>query len=330
MRRREFITLIGGAAAAQALLGPLVARALEPDKLPTIGFLGTTSASAWTPWTAAFVDRLRELGWVDGRTVAIEYRWADGRSDRFAEIAAEFVRLKVNVILTSGSAVLRTEKATSVIPIVFALASDPVGTGMVASLAQPGGNTTGLSLESPDLAGKRLGLLREAVPGIRRLAVLANVGYPASASEMNEVKVTAGKLGFEFVAMEIRRAEDIEPAFEGVKGRADALYVCGSDALVNTNGVRINSLALGARLPTMHSERQYVEAGGLMSYGPTIPDMFRRSAELVDKILRGSKPGDIPVEQPTKFELVINLKTAKALGLTVPESLLLLANEVIE
>lgn len=329
MKRRVFLTLLGSAAGAPSLLRPLSALARQ-GKLPTIGFLGTTSASAWAPWTAAFVDRLRELGWVEGRTIAIEYRWAEGRTDRFAEIAAEFVRLDVDVILTSGSAVLQTEKATSTIPIVFALASEPVGTGMVASLARPGGNATGLALASPDLAGKRLELLRDAVPGVRRLAVLANVGYPASALELTEVKEAAAKLGFEFIAMEIRRAEDIEPGFASVQNRADALYVCGSDALVNTNRVRINALALAARLPTMHAESEYVKAGGLMSYGAAVPAMFRRGAEIVDKILRGAKPADIPVEDPTKFELAINLKTAKALGISIPDSFLARADEVIE
>jgi putative tryptophan/tyrosine transport system substrate-binding protein len=330
MKRREFVTLLVRGAIGFAVARPLDAGAQLQAKVPTVGFFGTTSATAWKPWTAAFVQRLGELGWVDGRTVTIAYRWADGRTDRFGEIAAELAQLHVDVILTSGSAVLQAEKATSTIPIVFALASDPVGTGMVASLARPGGNATGLSLVSPDLAGKRLGLFREAVPNVRRLAVLANVGYPASSTEMSEVEAAAGKLGLDTVAMDIRRSEDIESAFTAVKGHADALYVCGSDALVNTNRVRINALALAARLPTMHSERQYVEAGGLMSYGPAIPDMFRRAAELVDKILRGAKPADIPVEDPTKFELVINLRTAKALGLAISESFLARADQVIE
>ena len=281
-------------------------------------------------WTAAFVQRLRELGWIEGRTVAIEYRWAEGRSERFAEIAAEFVRLKVDVIVTTWNrAVLAAKQATSVIPIVFALAGDPVGSGLVASLARPGGNVTGLSVQQTDLAGKRLELLREVVPGLRRLAIMANVGYPDAVLEMGEVQAAARTLGLEVVTLEIRRAEDIAPAFEALKGRADALYVC-TDALVNTNRIRINTLALGARLPTMHGIREYVEAGGLMSYGANFPDLFRRAADYVDKILRGAKPADIPVEQPTKFDLVINLTTAKALGLDVPPTLLARADEVIE
>jgi len=324
MRRREFITLLGGAAA-----WPLATSAQQPAKLPTIGFLGGNTPSAQKQWTDAFVERLRELGWIEGRTVAIEYRWAEGRSERFAEIAAEFVRLKVDVIVTAGAAVAAAKQATSVIPIVFAVASGPVGSGLVASLARPGGNVTGLSLQFTDLAGKRVELLREVVPGLRRLAIMANVGYAAAVLEMGEVQATARMLGLEATTLEIRRAADIAPAFEALKGRADALYVCG-DPLATTNRVRINTLALGARLPTMLPVREYAEAGGLMSYGASFTGLFRRAADFVDKILRGAKPADIPVEQPSKFDLVINLTTAKALGLTIPESFLLRADEVIE
>ena len=209
---------------------------------------------------------------------------------------------------------LAAKQATAVIPIVFAAASDPVGTGLVASLARPGGNVTGLSNQISDTGGKKLELLREVVPGLRRLAIMANVGNPASVLDMGEAQATARTLGLEVTTSEIRRAEDISPAFDALKGRADALYVC-VDPLVNTHRIRINTLALAARLPTMHGLREYVEAGGLMSYGPNLPDLFRRAADYVDKILRGAKPADIPVEQPTKFDLVINLTTAKALGL---------------
>jgi ABC-type uncharacterized transport system substrate-binding protein len=323
--RRDFIGLLGGAATAW----PLAARAQQPAKLPTIGFLGTTSASAWSHYVAAFAQRLRELGWVESRTVAIEYRWAEGRSERLTEMAGEFVRLKVDVIVTAGSAFLAVKQATSVIPIVFAIADDPVEAGFAASLARPGGNITGLSIQRGDTLGKRLELLREVLPGLRRLAILANVGDPNTAREIGEVEAAARALGFEVAKLEIRRAEDIAPAFEALKGGADALYVCG-DPLVNTNRVRINTLALAARLPTMHFVKVYVEAGGLMSYGPSFVDLFRRSGDYVDKILRGVKPGDIPIEQPIKFELVINLKTAKALGLEVPPMLLARADEVIE
>jgi putative ABC transport system substrate-binding protein len=275
------------------------------------------------------VQRLRDLGWIEGRTVAIEYRWADGREERFAEIAAEFVRLKVDVIMTSGSGVPAAKQATSIIPIVFALSPDPVGSGLVASLARPGGNVTGLSAESADTAGKRLEFLREVVPALRRLAIMGNIGYHAAVLEMGKAESAAHAVGLEVALSEIRRADDIAPAFELLKGRADGLYIC-ADPLVNTNHNRINTLALGARLPTIHSVREYMEAGGLISYGPNNPDLFRRAAEFVDKILRGAKPADIPVEQPTKFDLVINVKTATALGLTIPHNLLVLADEVIE
>jgi putative ABC transport system substrate-binding protein len=325
MRRREFITLLGGAAVAW----PFAARAQQPRKLPTIGYLGTAAASAWAPWTAAFVQRLHELGWTDGRTVAIQYRWAEGRAERSAEMAAELARLKVDVIVTGGNAALAAKQASSLVPIVFALVDDPVGMGLIGSLSRPGGNVTGLSMQAADVAGKRLALLREVVPGLRRLAIMANIEYPAAALEMAQVQTAARTLGLDPAASEIRRAEDIAPAFEALKDRADALYVVG-DALVFTHRVRINTLALVARLPAIYFVREYVETGGLMSYGPNVPDLFRRAADYVDKILRGAKPGEIPVEQPTKFDLVINLTTAKALGLTIPESFLLRADHVIE
>jgi len=325
MRRREFITLLGGAAA-----WPLAARAQQPGKLPTIGFLVAGTPSSHGQWVAAFVQRLRELGWIEGRTVAIEYRWAEGRTERAAEIAAEFVRLKVDIIVTSATAaVVAAKQVTSVIPIVFAAAGDPVGTGLVASLARPGGNITGLSVQQPDVAAKRLELLREVVPGLRRLAILGNVGGPAVVLDMREVQAAARTLGLEVIPLEVRRGEDIAPALESLKGRAEALYVV-IDPLVGTHRIRINTWTLAARLPTMHGSGEYVEAGGLMSYGPNFPDLFRRAADYVDKILRGANPGDIPVEQPTKFALVINLTTAKALGLEIPDKLLALADEVIE
>jgi len=324
--RREFITLVGGAAAAW----PLAARAQQPAKLPTIGFLGATTPSAQSQWTAAFVERLRELGWIEGRNVAIEYRWMEGRNERVAEIAAEFVQLRVDVIVVQGTAaVVGAKQATSVIPIVFALAGDPVGSGLVASLARPGGNVTGLSGQQADIAAKRLELLREVVPSLHRLAIVANVGNPYAILELGEIQGAARALGLEAATFEIRRAEDVAPAFRALKGRADALYVI-NDPLVNTNRVRIIISALGARLPTMHGSREHVEAGGLMSFGPNYPDLFRRTADYVNKILRGAKPGDIPVEQPTKFDLVVNVLTAAALGITLPPSLLARANEVIE
>jgi len=324
MRRREFIALLGGAAA-----WPLASHAQQPAKLPTIGFLGTATPSMWSHWVAAFVQRLREHGWIDGRNIAIEYRWAEGRTERFAEIAAELVRRKVDVIVTSGGAVVAAKQATSVIPIVFPMAPDPVSSGLVASLARPGGNVTGLSIQSTELATKRLELIREVVPGLRRLAIMGNAGSPAAVLEMRKVQAAARKLGLEVEILEIRRAEDIAPAFESLRDRADALYI-GADSLVGANRIRINTLTLGARLPTIYNSREYVELGGLLSYGPSYPDLFRRAAEFVDKILRGAKPGDIPVEQPTKFELIVNQTTAKALGLKIPEAFLLRADEVIE
>ena len=326
MRRRDFMTAIGGA----AVTWPFAANAQHLTKLPTIGFLGQLTSSAMSKWTGAFVQRLRELGWVEGRTVAIEYRWAEGRSERFAEVAAELVRLKVDVIVTGGTAaIMAAKQATSVIPIVFAVAGDPVGTGLVASLARPGGNLTGLSNLSADLPGKRLELLGEVVPGLRRLAILANISTPIGAVEMRGVQAAAGTLGLAVTPLEIRRAEDLAPAIEPLKGHADGLYVV-TEALANTNRFEINTLALAARLSTMHGEKGYVEAGGLMSYGPSFPDLYQRAAVYVDKILKGAKPSDLPVEQPTKFELVINRKTANALGLTVSSMLLAQADEVIE
>jgi putative tryptophan/tyrosine transport system substrate-binding protein len=233
------------------------------------------------------------------------------------------------VIVSAGGAAYTLKQATSVIPIVFAAANDPVGSGLVASLARPGGNVTGLSLQTTEIAAKRLELLREVIHGLRRLAVLANIGNPSNVLELGEVKAAAHTLGLEATTFEIQRAEDVSSAFEALKGRADALYVC-TDPLFFTNRIRINTLALGARLPMMYGTREQVEAGGLMSYGPNFPDQFRRAADYVDKILRGAKPGDIPVEQPTKFDFVINLTTARALGLDVPPTLLARADEVIE
>jgi len=283
LQRREFITLLGGAAA-----WPLAARAQQPGKLPTIGYLGATTPSAESQRVAALVQRLREFGWIESRNLTIECRYAEGRSERYAELAAEFVRLNVDVIVTYGTpAVAATKQATAVIPIVFAVAGDPIGSGLVACLPRPGGNVTGLSLQKTDVADKRL------------------------------------------ATFEIRRAEDIAPTFEALKGRADALYVCG-DPLVDSNRVRIITLALGARLPSISDFPEYVEAGGLMSYGPNFADLFRRAAGYVDKILLGAKPGDLPVEQPTKFDLVINLITAKALGLDVSPTLLARTDKVIE
>ena len=324
LKRREFITLLSGAAA-----WPHAALAQQAGRLPVIGFLGAATTSAWEPWTAAFVQGLREHGWNEGHNIAIEYRWAEGRRERFEEIANEFVRLKVGLIVTGGNAAGAVKRVTSVVPIVFVLAVDPVGMGLVASLSHPGGNVTGLSNQQTDTAGKRLELLREVLPDLRRLAIMASVGFPEAAQEARDVQAISKKLGLDVVISEIRHAEDISPAFKTLKGQAEALYVT-ADALANSNRVRINALALAARLPTMYGVRGMVEAGGLISYAANYSDLFRRAGYYADKILRGAKPAELPVEQPTKFDLVINLITAEALGLEVPATLLARADEVIE
>jgi putative tryptophan/tyrosine transport system substrate-binding protein len=325
MNRREFITLLGGAAAAW----PLAARA-QQTKLPIIGLLGTFTPATMNSRIAAFVQRLRELGWIENRTVTIEYRWAEGRSERFAEIAAEFVRLKADIIVTSGTpAVMTLKQATEAIPIVFVTLADPVGSGVVASLARPGGNATGLSLQTPDIAGKRLALLREVVPKLRRVAFMGNIDNPVVPQEMREVQAAASTIGLEVATFPTRRTQDIVPAFEDLKHRTEAIYLA-SEGVVDANRLRINILALGARLPTIWSQQELVEAGGLMSYGPSFPDQWRRAGDYVDKILRGAKPADIPVEQPTKFDFVLNLLVAKALALEVPPTLVARADEVIE
>jgi putative ABC transport system substrate-binding protein len=326
MKRRQFLGIVGGAAGTW----PLLARAQQPAKLRTIGFLGTSTPTAWKPWIAAFVQRLHELGWTEGRTVAIEIRWAEGNTERFASIAAEFVRLNVDVIVTSGAAAPAAKQATSAIPIVFMLAPDPVGTGIVASLAQPGGNVTGLSNQSRDLAGKRLELLREVIPGLRRLAVLVNVAnISGGGAELSELKALARALDLEIITLEVRRAEEIEPAVEALGGKAGAVYVVQDPLLVAVRD-RISAATLHARLPTMNAAREFVEAGGLMSYGASFPDIFRRGADYVDKIFKGAKPGDLPIQQPTKFDIVVNQRTAKALGLNLSPTLLARADEVIE
>ncbi len=326
MRRRDFITLLGGTAAAW----PLSTRAQQSAKPPIIGYLSPDSASNTSQWTVTFVRRLHELGYIEGSTVEIEYRWAEGHAERLSEFAAELVRLKVNVIVTSATPpTIAAKRATSVIPIVFAASGDPVGSGLVASLARPGGNVTGLSIQSVDAVSKQVELLRDVVPNLRRLAVLADESNPLIRRQVEEVQAAAHALGVEVAPLDVRRADDIAPAFAALDGSAEALYV-PTDPLFFSNKLAISALALKARLPDMHGLREEVVAGGLFSYGPSLPDLFRRAADLVDKILRGAKPADIPVEQPTKFDLVINLKTAKALGLTVPHNLLVLADEVIE
>ena len=326
MKRREFIALLGGAAA-----WPVTARAQQPGKRSIVGFLGDSTPVGESERAAAFARRLHDLGWIEGRTIAIEYRWADGRSERLAEIAAEFAQLKVDIIVTAGTpAVMAAKQAAPVVPIVFAAAGDPVGAGLVTTLARPGGNVTGLSVLSVDLAGKRLDLLREAISNLGRLAIMGNVGNPIVVLELGELQAAARMLGLQVDTLEIRRSQDIAPALEAVKGRADALLVCQDLLTRGSNRLRINTLALAARLPVMHASRELIEAAGLMSYGPNFVDLYRRAGDYVDKILRGAKPADLPVEQPTKFDLVINLITARALGLTISPTLLARADEVIE
>ncbi len=324
MRRREFLHALGVA----AFIGPSAARAQQVGKLPIIGFLGANEASS--PQTDAFVQRLRELGWIDGSTITIEYRWAEGRFERAPALAAELIQLKVNVLVTHSSPnVVAAKQATSVIPIVFAAVGDPVGSGLVESLSRPGGNVTGLSIQANDLAGKRLQLMREFIPSVGRVAFLAGSNTNQTAMEVAEFQAAAHTLGLEIIRADIFQPDDIAPAIQSLRGRVDAIYV-QTIPVMFTNRVRINTLALGARLPTFAGSREFAQASGLMSYGPNFSDLFRRAGDFVDKILRGTKPADLPVEQPTKFDLVVNLTAAKALGLAVPPMLLARADEVIE
>lgn len=324
MRRRRFIALAGAALAAPGRIA-----AAQPALPPTIGFLGTASRTAWQRSTAAFVDRLGELGWREGGTIRIEYRWTEGRSDAIAAFIDEFVRLKVDLIVTSGPAGLPAKRATSSIPIVLAVASDPVGTGLVESLSRPGGNLTALSLQANDVARKRVELLRELMPGLRVLAVVTHLDNPTAVREMAEAEVAAQAFGVEAVRVEIRSTDDVPSRVATVAGRCDALYVC-TDPLLNTHRAGIGGAALAVRLPTVWGFGEAVVTGGLLSYGASFPNMFRRAAEYADRILRGAKAGDLPVEQPTQFELIVNLATARALGIAVPPSLLARADEVIE
>jgi len=325
MRRRDFIA---GGSAAVVLSAP--ARAEQSTKRPTIGFLGAASPELAGPWVAAFVKRLGELGWTEGRNVAIEYHWAEARTERYSEIATELANRKVDVIVTWASApVLAAKRATTTIPIVFAAQMDPVGAGVVASLARPGGNVTGMSIQQTDTAGKRIELLREALPRLARLAVMANSGAPGAIIEMREVATTARTLGLEVIPIEVSQAGEVFSSIESIRDRADALYVA-TDPLIFSNRIAINEMAQRQRTPTIYGSREYVDAGALMSYGPNWIDLFRHAAEQVDKILRGAKPADIPVQQPTKFDLVVNLRTAKALGLEIPPSLLARADDVID
>jgi putative ABC transport system substrate-binding protein len=324
-RRRDFITLLGGA----AVVWPFAARAQQAGKLPTIGYLGSATPLTQGHLLAAFMQRLGDLGWTEGRNVVVEYRWAEGRRERADEIAAEFARLKVDVIVTSGAVnIIAAKQAAPATPIVFAVTADPVSAGLVVSLARPGGNITGLASQGTDYAGKQIDLLREMVPSLRRLGVIANTGSVGATAEMHAFEDTARKLNLDVSSIGIRGADDIGPAFEALNG-VEVLDVV-PDPLTQSHRLRFIAIAQAKRLPAIYGTREFADAGGLMSFGPNLADLYRRAAALVDKILRGTKPADIPVEQPTKFELIINLKTAKAIGVDVPPTLLARADEVIE
>lgn len=324
MRRREFIAGIGAAA-----VWPLTVRA-QPGRLSLIGFLGAHSASSQREWTALFVKRLGELGWIEGRSVTIEYRWSEGHFERAPSLVGELLRQQADVIVTHATPnVLAAMQATSDIPIVFAVAGDPVGNHLVASLSRPGGNVTGLSIQSPDLAGKRVELMREMVPDLASVGLLMDAANISTSLELHQLEIACRTLGLRLDTIKIQKAEDIVAAIDTLKGRAQFLYV-PLDPLFNLHLERLNAAAIAARLPTIYSTRDGIGTGGLVSYGPNLADNFRRAAEFVDKILRGAKPAEIPVEQPAKFDLFLNLKTARALGLEVSPSLLARADEVIE
>lgn len=324
MRRREFTWLIGSATVAL----PFALHA-QQAKSPVIGLLVPGSEASHGAWVAAFARRLAELGWTDGRNITIAYRWAAGDNQRMAAFAAEFVQRNVDVIVSSANGVLVARRATASIPIVSAAVSDPVTTGLVESLARPGGNVTGLTAQPSELSSKRVDLLREIVPNLRRLSAIANVAASSFRQETDSIRAAAAKLGIEADIRELRTADDIAPALASLKGRTDALYVL-SEPLVNANRDRILAAASAERIPTMFGFREFVDAGGLMSYGPNFPDLFSRAAEFVDRILRGAKPADMPVELPVKFDLIVNLRVAKAIGITIPESFLVRVDEVIE
>jgi putative tryptophan/tyrosine transport system substrate-binding protein len=327
MQRREFITLFGGILAAW----PLAARAQQPAKIPRIGFLGNSTATMEANLIGPLRDGLRELGYEEGRNVIIEFRWADGKYDQFPALVAELLAAKVDVIITAGTpATLAIKKATSTVPLVFIAVGDPVGTGVVPNLGRPGGNITGLSSIAPDLEGKRLELLREVVPKLSHVAFFLNPANAFHTASMRQARVAAQSLGIKLQPMEVNKSEQLDGAFASiVKEKPDALLIL-ADRVFLHNRKRMMEFAIQQRLPSVNAYRELVEAGGLISYGPSYEDMHRRAAVYVDKILKGTKPADLPIEQPTKFTLLINLKTAKTLGLTVPPTLVARADELIE
>jgi putative ABC transport system substrate-binding protein len=325
-RRRFLLTSLAGALAA-----PLAAVAQEAAKVTPIGYLSFPSLSANAARIEAFRQGLRELSYVEGKNIVIEWRSADGKPDRLPALAAELVRLKVAVIVTSGGAPTRRAKeATSTTPIVMTNDPDPVGDGFVASLARPGGNITGLSTFVPELSGKRLEILREVVPKLSRVAVLGSSAATGYAQTLKEIEAAAKAFKMQLQFLDVLHAKDMETAFRAAsEGRAQGVLTLNS-AILGSQRAQIVELAVKKRLPVMYHQSEFVEAGGLMFYGVNVPDLSRRAASYVDKILKGAKPADLPVEQPTKFELVFNLKTAKALGLTIPQSVLLRADQIIE
>ena len=325
MKRRTFAAGLLGAVTL-----PFAIHAQRAGKPPVIGYIGANSEAIDRPRINAFMQRLSDLGWAEGRNIAVDARFTQGVVARAGEIAAEFVRRPVDLILTAGDAqVIAAKKATDAIPIVFAAVGDPVGNGLVASLPNPGGNATGLSLQLTDSVGKRVDLLRDLLPNLRHIGLIGNFINPTVAVEMRAAQSEARALGIETIPSGFSRTGEVAPAIEKLKGLVEALYVC-QDPLVGSNIAEINASAIDARLPAMFSVRELAERGGLISYGPDLVTMYRRAAEMADKILRGAKPADIPVEQPTQFNLAINLKTANALGLKVPDVLLPRADQVIE
>jgi len=325
MQRRKFILSFAGF----ALIATRAAHSQQAAKRPVVGFLVAGTQASHGAWVAAFAQRLAELGWTEGRNVKIEYRWAAGDTQQMTEFAAEFVHQKVDVIVTTAYGVVAAKQATSAIPIVFAAYSDPVTSGLVESLARPGGNVTGLTVQPSDLNSKRLELLREIIPNVRRVAALVNTSGSGAAEQLIGIRAAASALNLEISIVEIRTAEDIEPALASIKGRTDALYVF-SEPLTNANRYQIIKVATVSKIPTLFGFREFVDAGGLMSYGPNFVDLFKRAAELTDKILHGAKPAEMPVQEPVRFDFVINLKAARALGLRISETVLTRADEVIE
>lgn len=327
IRRREVITLLGAATAAR----PLMVQAQPTSRVPRIGFLGNSTAALEANLIGPFRDGLRELGYIEGQNIIIEYRWAEGKYERFPTLIRELIDLKVDVMVTAGTpAALAVKTAATSVPLVMAAVGDPVGTGIVASLKRPGGNITGLSGMAPDLEGKRLELLREFVPKLSRVAVFWNPANAFNPAAMMQARAAADVLRIDLLPLAVRTTEALDDAFAAiVKERPEAL-VTFADRIFLHNRLRIMDFAAKNRLPSVNAYRELVEAGGLMSYGPSYEDMHRHAAVYVDKILKGAKPADLPVEQPTKFVLLINLKVAKALGLEVPPTVLVRADEVIE